>query len=326
MVLRSRDRGRVGHRRHLIETPRPGLPGGAFRLSVREDARVSCLLRGQCLSPAPPSRRRALTAAAGTLLVWRELKASSQPPNASRPPRSKPSFTPSTPTTRIPACTCAASPNMRSSSATPPTCPTHECRSVDARRALSRHRQDPRGALRHHPRREAPHARRAARGHHPPAPRSRRARATRGLLSGSAAGRARPSRTMERQRAIRAATRRDGASRSRPASSPSPTPSTPSRTAGSTATADPSMPLERSCSTDAARNSIRSSSISSSRPRLAARPGHATAACRAGANPSRSRGPGRRETQVPDIIFRWRPGKSATRGRHSPGRRPQRAR
>jgi len=42
--------------------------------------------------------------------------------------------------------------------------------------------------------------------------------------------------------------------------------------------------------------------------------------------PVKVRGPGRRETQVPDIIFRWRPGKSARRGRHSPGRGLQKAR
>ena len=42
--------------------------------------------------------------------------------------------------------------------------------------------------------------------------------------------------------------------------------------------------------------------------------------------PVKVRGPGRRETKVPDIIFRWRPGKSETRGRRSSGRERQRAR
>lgn len=42
--------------------------------------------------------------------------------------------------------------------------------------------------------------------------------------------------------------------------------------------------------------------------------------------PVKTRRPGRRETQAPDIIFRWRPGKSATRGRHPAGRRLQRSR
>jgi putative two-component system response regulator len=38
------------------------------------------------------------------------------------------------------------------------------------------------------------------------------------------------------------------------------------------------------------------------------------------------RRPGRRETQVPDIIFRWRPPRRAGRAPHSSGRRPQAAR
>lgn len=38
------------------------------------------------------------------------------------------------------------------------------------------------------------------------------------------------------------------------------------------------------------------------------------------------RRPGRRETQVPDIIFRWRPPRSAARAPHSPGHRPRTAR
>ncbi len=42
--------------------------------------------------------------------------------------------------------------------------------------------------------------------------------------------------------------------------------------------------------------------------------------------PVKVRGRGRRETQVPDIIFRWRPGKSEARGRRPSGRRLQRAR
>src|SRR5690348_9052369 len=74
MVLRSRDRGRVGHRRHLIETPRSGSPRAG---------RFACPSFGlpRFLPPPrtmPPSRTSiataSLAATAGTFIVWRELK------------------------------------------------------------------------------------------------------------------------------------------------------------------------------------------------------------------------------------------------------------
>jgi putative two-component system response regulator len=42
--------------------------------------------------------------------------------------------------------------------------------------------------------------------------------------------------------------------------------------------------------------------------------------------PIASRRPGRRETQVPDIMFRWRPPRRAAHARHSPGHRHRTAR
>ena len=42
--------------------------------------------------------------------------------------------------------------------------------------------------------------------------------------------------------------------------------------------------------------------------------------------PISARQPGRRETQVPDIMFRWRPGRNAARARHAPGHRHRAAR
>ena len=84
--------------------------------------------------------------------------------------------TPSTRTTPRRARTSAASPPTPSSSPTPPARRARQ-RERRARRALPRHRQDPRGAVRHHPREHAAHSGRATRDRHAPEPRRRGARA-----------------------------------------------------------------------------------------------------------------------------------------------------
>ena len=59
----------------------------------------------------------------------------------------------------------------------------HEHAERRTRRALSRHRKDPRSALRHHPRRHHAHSRRAARDRHAPTSRRRGAAPAREILS-----------------------------------------------------------------------------------------------------------------------------------------------
>ena len=185
-----------------------------------------------------------------------------------------------------------------------------------ARRALPRHRQDPRGALRHHPRRRTPSPPRSG----APSPRTRtsapdvleplrgfypdlagrRARAPRALgrngLSARAQGTPHPA--LRSRRRDRRHLRRDHAP-----------PPLSRRTAGrrrapgrSSTGAAPSSTPSSSTSSSFRRSSRASRTRSDAMERLEA----------AGAEATHERA---RTTNVPDITFRWRPGRSGSRER-----------